>query len=170
MAVPLVISSQVPAGDLISKEFERLANKPLRRARAFGEGDARVLFSTDAVTSGTIANLTTLFATQVAAGFALFPPSSVSMVKVRCVGRGAAATLFQWVEMVIPVMMNTTTPLLGTAASIHSTNIGGGTLATITVSLSGNDVTVQFTGAATAYLWVCDISIEDGVGAVTAGA
>jgi hypothetical protein len=170
MAAPVVLSSQVPPGDLISKDFERQANKPLRRARLHGEGDARVLVSTDAITSGTVANLTTLFATQVAAGLALFPPSSVSMVKVRAIGRGTAATIFQWIEMQVPVMMNTTTPLLGTAAALHSSNIGGGTLATVIVSLSSNDVTVQLTGSATAMQWVIDISIDDGPGAVTAGA
>lgn len=170
MAVPLVISSQVPPGDLVSKIFEQGANKPLRRARQFGEGDARVLFSTDAITSGSIGNLTTLFAAQVALGFALFPTSSVSMVKVRCVGRGTAATIFQWIEVQVPVMMNAATPLLGTQAALHTSNIGGGTLATITVALSGNDVIVNFTGSATAMQWVADISIEDGVGAVTAGA
>lgn len=169
MAAPVIVSSQVPAGDLVSKEFERLANKPLRRARAFGEGDARVLVSTDAVTSGTVANLTTLFAAAVAAGFALFPPGSVSMVKVRAIGRGAGATVFQWIEMQVPVMMNAATPLLGTAAAVHTSNIGGGTLATVIVSLSGNDVTVQLTGSATVMNWVIDINVDDGPGGVTAG-
>lgn len=170
MAAPLVASSQVPPGDTQSKFYDILARKPLRIPRLAGEGDARVLFSTDAITSGLIANCTTLFAAQVALGFALFPASSVTMLKVRCVGRGTAATLFQWIEVQCPVMMNTATPLLGTQATLHSTNIGGGTLAAITIALSTNDVIVNFTGAATPYQWVADLSIEDGVGAVTAGA
>lgn len=169
MAAPVIVSSQVPSGDLITKEFERLANKPLRRARAFGEGDARVLVSTNAVTTGVVANLTTLFAAQVAAGFALFPPGSVSMVKVRAIGRGAGATAFQWIEMQIPVMMNVATPLLGTAAALHTSNIGGDTLATVIVTLSGNDVLVNLTGGALVQNWTIDINIEDGPGGITAG-
>jgi hypothetical protein len=166
MAVPLVVSSQVPAGDTRKRFNDFFAAVPLRQPKLFNLGDARILFSTDAVTSGSVGNLTTLFATQVAAGLALFPAGTISIVRIRAFGRGAAATVFQSCELVAAVMMNVATPVVTNATPVNVINQGGGTAATILLGLSGNDVIVNFTGSATAMNWVMDINIEDPIGVV----
>lgn len=158
MAAPVVVNSQVPAGETVKRYYDLLAQRPLRVPRLVGLGDARILFSTDAITSGSVANLTTL-------GF-VFPAGSVSILRIRAHGRGAAATIFQSIELVAAVMMNVATPVIGNASPINSINIGGGTLATILLALSSNDVLVNFTGSATVMNWVMDINIEDPIGIV----
>jgi hypothetical protein len=166
MAVPLVVSSQVPSGETTKRYYDLLAQRPLRIPRIVGAGDARILFSTDAITSGSVGNLTTLFATQIAAGLALFPAGTMTMVRIRAYGRGAAATIFQSCELVACVMMNTTTPVVTNATPVNVINQGGGTAATILLGLSGNDVIINFTGSATVMNWVMDVNIEDPVGVV----
>jgi hypothetical protein len=167
MAVPAVVSSQVPAGDTTKRYFDLLAQRPLRIPRLVGLGDARILATTDAVTSGSVGNLTTLFATQVAAGLVLFPAQSLTVVRLRAYGRGTAASLMQFIETAGVVMMNTgPTPVVATPAAAPLIASAGGTTATLLLAVSGNDVIVNFTGAATAYNWVIDINLEDPVGLV----
>ena len=158
MAVPAVVSSQTPPGETLKRFYELNSSLPrLRVPRLVGIGDSRIVVTTDAVTSGSIANLTTL-------GF-VFPASSISVVRMRAYGRGAAATIYQYVEAIGTVMMNVATPLIGNGTP-NATNVGGGTLATFLLAVSGNDVIVNFTGAATAYNWIMDINVEDPVGVV----
>lgn len=166
MAVPLVVSSQVPAGETAKRFYDLQAQRPLRIPKLVNLGDARILFSTDAVTSGSVGNLTTLFATQIAAGLVLFPAGTITMVRIRAFGRGAAATIFQSCELVAAVMMNVATPVVTNATPVNVINQGGGTAATILLGLSSNDVIINFTGSATVMNWVMDVNIEDPVGIV----
>jgi hypothetical protein len=172
MAAPVIVSSQVPAGDTVKRFYDLLGQKPLRVPKLVNLGDARVLVTTDAITTGVVANLTTLFATQVAAGFVLFPNSTISIVRCRAYGRGADATVCQYIEVCASVLKpdaSATAPVVTTqTAPIATTgqvlNTGGGTQATAVFSASTNDVVLTFGGSATAMNWVIDIHVDDPVG------
>jgi hypothetical protein len=172
MAAPVIVNSQCPPGDAVSRFFDLQARKTLRVPKLVNLGDARIFVTTDAVTTGVVANLTTLFATLVAAGFVLFPNSSLSVVRCRAYGRGADTTVCQYIEVCASVLkpdapatapvVTTQTAPIGTTGQVLNT--GGGTQATAVFSASSNDVVLTFGGSATAMQWVIDIHIDDPVG------
>jgi len=155
MAVPVVVATQNPAGGLPTRFYEFLAQNTQRVAHALGGAQVRVIATTDATTSGPVANLNDL-------GFT-FPDDTLTVLRMRAYGRGADATEAQYIETLALVLGQPTTPVVDNATSV-TCDIG--TVAgTLLAAVSSDEVVINLVGQASQVMnWIVEFTVDPPVG------